>query len=833
MKFLIFLFSVLCVCIAFSQTGIRGDTQDATGEPLPFATVYIKGTTNGTISNASGAFFIKAEDGAYTVVVQHVGYQTVEQKVTVSEGETSFLSFSLKEQAMQLETVVVTAENENPAYRVIRQAMKKRKYFEKEVQAFQCNVYLKGSFRLDKRPEQILGQKVTIDTGIVYLSESVSTFAFERPDKVAERMISSKVSGNEQGFSFNQASDFNINVYEKSYTNEVLGERSFVSPIANQAFLFYDYEWLGLFQENGQAVNKIRLLPKRATDPAFEGEIYIVEDTWRIYAADFLATKARGIDFTDSLKISQVFAPVQDSIWMPLSQNFSFQFGAFGFKGSGYYVGVYSDYEVEPNYAAMQNSEGSGGLARSASRIDLFEKEDFSAEVLRVDEGSNERDTTYWKTIRPIPLTQTERQDYAVKDSIRLVKESKPYKDSVDREVSKLTVGKVLLSGYYHANSVKEKYWSLPPIISVLQFNTVEGFVPEVQPTIWFQEDERTRYWIKPAIRYGFSSERLYAKLEGSYRRLDDRFTRLYGGGGKYITQYDETEAISPFINSWVTLTQGRNYMKLLEKSFAYLKFQQEVRNGVLFTGGMEYADRSTLENTNTDYYWTQSSKVDFTSNVPVSEELVDPDFGESRAFIADATFRIRFKQTYATRPDGKIRYPSGYPELHFTYKKGTPVLGSDVDFDFLQLKVVDEVSFGLVGKSEFQIVGGTFLNDQSLTFVDFKHFTGNQTSLSQLEKEAKFELLPFYEFSTAKSFFELHYEHHFNEFIFNKIPLVKKLNLQAVASLNYLNTPTIGDYVELGAGIEHIFKIMRVDYWWSFRNGSYITNGWRLGIGF
>ena len=148
------------------------------------------------------------------------------------------------------------------------------------------------------------------------------------------------------------------------------------------------------------------------------------------------------------------------------------------------------------------------------------------------------------------------------------------------------------------------------------------------------------------------------------------------------------------------------------------------------------------------------------------------------------------------------------------------------MNFDFVQVRVEDEMSFGLVGKSNYAVAGGAFLNDDALTFVDFKHFAGNQTSLSQVGKTMKFELLPFYQFSTTKPFFEAHYEHHFNEFIFNKIPLVKKLNLQAVASANYLTNETIGNYVEVGAGIEHIFKFMRVDYYWAFRNRDFFGSG-------
>ena len=166
----------------FAQTGVKGVTKSETGTVLPFSTVYIKGTTIGTTSNASGNYFLKTPAGNHVIVAQHVGYKVTEQQVNIGEGKTTRLDFLLPEQALQLRTVVVTAGDEDPAYRVIREAMGKRKFYENEINAFKADAYLKGLFRLDKRPEQILGQKITVDTGIVYLSESVSHFSFERPD---------------------------------------------------------------------------------------------------------------------------------------------------------------------------------------------------------------------------------------------------------------------------------------------------------------------------------------------------------------------------------------------------------------------------------------------------------------------------------------------------------------------------------------------------------------------------------------------------------------------------------------------------------------------------
>ena len=102
----------------------------------------------------------------------------------------------------------------------------------------------------------------------------------------------------------------------------------------------------------------------------------------------------------------------------------------------------------------------------------------------------------------------------------------------------------------------------------------------------------------------------------------------------------------------------------------------------------------------------------------------------------------------------------------------------------------------------------------------------------------AQFQLLDYYQYSTRARYVEAHYNHHFNGFIFNKVPLLRRLKWQEVFTLNYLYTPTAGNYLELGAGIEHIFGLGRVDFYTRLQAGSNqpslgANTGLRLGLGF
>ena len=111
-------------------------------------------------------------------------------------------------------------------------------------------------------------------------------------------MISSKVSGSNQAFSFNRASDVKVNFYENMETWDGLSNRPFISPIADNALFYYNYKLVGTtVNENGETINKIQVTPRREYDPTFEGYIYIIEDSWRLYSVDLYMTKRANINF--------------------------------------------------------------------------------------------------------------------------------------------------------------------------------------------------------------------------------------------------------------------------------------------------------------------------------------------------------------------------------------------------------------------------------------------------------------------------------------------------------------------------------------------------------
>ncbi len=92
----------------FSQTALKGVVSDDTGEPLIGATVLIKDTSIGAVTDIEGKYHLSGlTGGEYIVVVSYVGYKTEERTVTIQEGETLVQNFILAEESELLDEVVV------------------------------------------------------------------------------------------------------------------------------------------------------------------------------------------------------------------------------------------------------------------------------------------------------------------------------------------------------------------------------------------------------------------------------------------------------------------------------------------------------------------------------------------------------------------------------------------------------------------------------------------------------------------------------------------------------------------------------------------------------
>jgi hypothetical protein len=815
--FLIMLLMLLAPYVFAQQITLSGKITDEAGRSVPFATVYIRNTTKGTSANNDGNYTLSLKAGQYDVRYQAIGFAQQSRRVDLRTDQN--INIVLKAEDYQLKEVSIRAGAEDPAYAIIRQAIKHRAKYLNEVNAYTCEVYIKGLQKLLAAPKKFLGvdvQKMARENGldsnrrgIVYLSESQSQYSFMRPDKVHEEIISSKFSGSNRAFTFNRASDMQVNFYENLQMWEGLSNRPLISPIADNALAYYRYKYAGTTVENGETINKIQVIPKSSYAPCFSGYIYILDDSWRMQSLSLYITKKTNVNFVDTLKVNEQFFPVNAKAWMPASLKFEFTGGVFGFKFGGYFISLYKDYVIDPKLDRKQ-----------------------FAEVLRITKGVNKKDSSYWARERPIPLTDEEKTDYQKKSVLATKRESKPYLDSLDKVNNKFSAGKFLLGGYHHRNRYNHEYYNLNSLLSSASYNTVEGLALGYGGSFTKQIDSVNNGYLNiyGKVRYGFSNK-LFNATGGMTMPVGSTVLSLSGGSD--VVDLNNLEPISSFVNTAYTLLNRQNFEKLYQKQFVSATLSIRIYGGWQASAGVEWANRKYLSN-NTNYSFFHPQGHDFTSNNPLSPDVDMPLFANNQLFKINVRTTYDFSNRYETYPTGRRYIPSKYPTVGINFTKAVKdVFGSDADYNLITVDISkSDIPMGFYGKTSFYVSAGKFFDSKSIYYTDYRHFNGNQVLFYQSSIN-KFLLLDYYRFSTGDKYLEGHLEHNFTGLFTNMIPLIRKLKLQEIIDANYLSTPTLKNYTELGVGFQTNIGL-RIMYGRSFNNNSGgVNQAVRIGASF
>ena len=817
------IFTVLCAVAASAQQYVlSGKITNSKSEVIPFTSVYIRNSTYGTTANENGLYEFKLAPGNYNLTYRFVGFNEKTISVTIADHDET-LNVQLDDEVFGTERVAaIYRKNHDAADTIMKQVIKKRKYYLDEATSYSCAVYIKGVQKLLSAPKSLLSKEVirTLDLdsmgrGILYQQESLSNYNFQSPDKIKEITIANRTAGINTAFSYNKASDLQVNFYKNVFSINGLSSRGFVSPLASNALTFYRYKLLGVSNENGRVIDKIQVIPRRAHGQYFQGDIYIVDGDWRLYSADLYLTKGvNSLNLVDTLKITQQYVAITDSVWMPSAVQYNFKGQVFGFKFGGYYEAIYNNYKINP----------------------AFPEHFFTGEVLKVDTVANAKNADYWTAVRPVPLTPREARDYQKKDSIAAYKQTKEYLDTLQHTKNHINYPGYLIFGYYAASrDNKDSLW-VYPFLQTFYYNTVEGFGINAKVRYTKKIDDFHSFSITPALRYGFSNKVFSANIYSDYKNDPFHNAKFFTGFGSDVLDLNNVGTRSLYFNTLSTLLSENNYVKYYRTHYGLFGYQREVTNGVLLSGSLSYASRSQLYNTSFSHIKNIKNR-EFTSNNPLAPPGTPADdhsflFPENQAltFATSATFT--FGQQYVTRPTGKFNLPSKYPTLTLNYRKGfNNILGSDVNYDFTSVDVSQyKIRVGLTGFSSFKLTAGGFFNDNKLYYMDYNHFLGNQGTTFDPTYVGSFHFLPFYTYSTNGAFLEAHFQHNFAGSIFDKIPLLRKAKLEEIIGANYLTTKANRDYSEFYIGVQRL--IFRVDYGISYMGNKKYIQGFRIFYG-
>ncbi len=852
--------SLLIIQIGAQAQGLRGRVIDQDGKPLPFTTIFVQQTGSGSISNDKGVYELKLSPGSYLISFQYLGYASSQVNVEITDG-TKEMDIVLQEQAYLLGEAEIKGGKEDPAYPIMRKAIAKSGYHRQQLDAYTCKVYLKGGGRLVDAPWFLrkMLEKEGIDTSATFVTESVSEISFTRPGNYEEKVISIRTSGDDRNT--NPMNYINGSLYEKE-----LG--GIISPFSPKAFAYYKFKYLSTFNDRGHQINKIEVNPRSAGEDVVRGVLYIVEDLWCIHSVD-LSLVVQGI----TVSIDQVYAPIIETVWMPVSHRFGARGKIMGFEFEGQYLATVSNYKVtlnpdlsteftvldektekeaikerekkpllsideqvgEEEAKLMKGEELTRKelrkLMRNYEKDERKEKDEptiMSTRSVKIDSTAYDSDSLYWADIRPLPLTESEQRGYVLQDSIAIEQKKKMEGDTLSNgkgfKISDLVLGNRYDLGKQNYIEIKN------PLLSP-RFNVVDGWNFEYQLSYFKRFSPTKRLEIRPLYRYAFAREKNMGTLLTEYKYgTAIKSGKISLSGGYYYSQFNDNVPIATFTNMISSLFVENHFMRVYDRNFVEAKWNQQVTPNFYIEPKVSYNDRIETFNS-TKQVWIPNDMRSYEENAPVSIERPVTTFGQSQSFISQLGLSYR--------PGGRfnksgINYyrANNPPTLSLTYTKAIPdVLGSDAKFDLVRFEYKDQFDLNLLGKINLRTEVGKFLNTSNMDFMDFAHFMGNETVFTRFAQMQGYSIAPYYDFSTQDEYWSTYVNYEFRQFLLTNIRILRLTGVKENININHLLTPSVNNYTELSYSIDNLFRFFRIDVTQAFLDGKPADFRVQLGI--
>lgn len=651
-----------------------------------------------------------------------------------------------------------------------------------------------------------------------------------------------------------------------SLYNDIEGVRS---PLSRDAFNYYKFKLDASFYDQDYLVHKIKVIPRREGYDLYSGYIYIVEGFWHLHSAELQMKQKM---FT--ININQVYSPVGNDVWMPISHDFDIEIGMMGIEFTFKYVASVSGYKIKLN-SKLDHSLYKNLLIDSKDYVDeinkianqqnkkikeLVQKDDLSkkeskklkklvkedveksipkksleiVDLSHVEDSAELRSVTYWDSIRPIPLTFEEIEEYKVKDSIQLRLETDAtFKDSIEHEDSRFKWNKLFTGGTFRFSDTHSFRYGGLLDFNHINFNTVDGLKYGMGFRYSYRNDNGKYFSISQNADYAFIREQITSDISMYYRYNGLKRASVSLNGGRKTSDFDSKSGISENLNLLTTLFLKENYLKLYQKDFVKIGYKSDILNGFNFQAGFEYAQRQELVNHSTFYFYDPFDN-DFTVNMPPVDNFDNKLVKSHNASIFDIKLEYTPENYYRIN-DGVKRYSySNYPTFSIHYYKGIKNLfDSDIDFDRLEVSINQGLNIRKLGQLHYTFTGGSFLNSEQVYFADYKHFGTNTPFLIGASEGSLYRLIDYYDYSSSESYFEAHARVENDRIILKRLPILNKTLMREVVYFNYLATTGNKPYYEFGYGLNQIFLMFNVEIFAGFKGLTHEYTGLKIGIPF
>ncbi len=788
----IFISSFFKYDIYSQPTKIRGKIIDnKTKETLPFVNITFKGTTIGTITDENGNYFIQSRTKSDTIIVSYVGYKTQKRKISIASYQN--INFELESSDIALNEIVVLP-GKNPAHRILRKIISnKKKNNPAKLNAFSYEFYNKLEFDISNVDEKFKKKKVFkkfqfifdyIDTSVVtgksylpvLITETVADYHFQRrPRKEREIVKASKISGikNTSIAQFTGEMYLDANIYDNFMP---IFEKSFISPIANFGLLTYKYYLIDSMFIDKHWCYQISFKPRRKQELTFTGDFWVADSSFAIVKVKGKIATDANINFVNNLVVEQEFTQINDSIWFYKRNHLFIDFN-LGDKSTGLFGRKTTSYKN-----IKIGKINSSIFETKAKQETIFE------------EGSTEKDSSYWNNVRHIKLSKKEKAIYNMVDSIKNV----PVFNTI------MDVITFLFSGYYET-----KYFEFGPYPTFYSFNEVEG--------------SRIRIGGRTSNTF---SKKIMLNTHIAYGTKDEKFK--FGAGFLYMLKKNPRKTFGyQYLNDIEQLGQSDNLFFTANILSSLLVRNPIYKLTYIESHKLHYEHEWYSGFSNTLYL--KHRQIFSTDSVPFIHKSNNMVRNRITTSEIKLNTRYAYNEKFISGEFDRVSIGTEYPILNLDITMGIPnLLESDYEYYKFEFSLRHYFEIPPFGWLRYIIKTGKLYGNVPYPLLHLHN--GNETYAFDINS---FNMMNYYEFA-SDIYASLYIEHHLDGFFLNKIPLFRKLKLREIiywkgvigrieskpeeimdypVSLSSFGTP----YFEGGFGIENIFKFIRIDAIWRF----------------
>ncbi|WP_019949244.1 DUF5686 and carboxypeptidase-like regulatory domain-containing protein [Hymenobacter aerophilus] len=784
-----------------------GRVTETNGQPVPFASVFVRGTSQGATADDKGHYELTLTGPAQdTLTASAIGFAPLKKAIASKAGRQT-VNFVLSSGGVALGEVVVRPY-ENPAYRILRRVDANRRRNQKtSLTAYDYDSYARNELLINNLPDQLSRRKLLRQITAVADTLGLERDANGRPvvPIFASEVLSHYYQNNEPLRQREEVAKTQMHgaaPREGSVVSQIMGSsfqdwdfyrnwirivgKDFISPIAEGWKFSYEYELQDSLMVGDDYCYKLKVTPRRPQDLAFKGTIWITTDTYALRKLDVEVSTQANLNFIEQIAVRQELAPTEAGPWLPTVTRFAI--GIRPTKGSTGVLAristVYSNFRVnQPRPLAFYDKPL-----------------EIAADAYDVPAG-------YFAANRPDTLSRQEQLTLVVLDTVRQL----PAVRSV------LELADIVVNGYYPLGKI-----DAGPILATLGYNNIEG----VRLRLGFRTStEWSRDWqLRPYLAYGTQDGRFKYGLRVQ-RVIERRHWTVANFEHRHdidqVALLDNDYALeNPLFEAAARLGNISNSRPLL-RDLTSVSVQSDLFRG--FTQRVMLR-RQQFQPLYPFAYYTREPRpgnptdTDFT----LSEVVLESRYARDEVLVANNQNR-RTAVGLKRWPVFTVRYTLGLNNL----------LGSDFRYQKFNLLIDHSLRLGQLGRTTYRIDAGYI--PSTVPYPVLKSHLGNQ---SVFYNAGAYNLMRYFEFVSDR-YAGLQLEHQFGGFLTNSLPGIKQLNWRLVATTNLLwgsvsdanrriiptFDPVTGQplptfqslgrvpYAEVGYGIENIFKIVRVDF--------------------